>query len=135
MVFCICVAFSGPATAAPKDEPTSTEAVRCLNLARIQDTDVLDDHRIVFKTSGHKMYLNELPRKCPGLRTNEPYLVRTTLDRLCDLDTITMLHRGGFGFMPGASCGLGKFQPVTEAQVEMVKAEIDRPGPQARNND
>jgi hypothetical protein len=97
---------------------------RCIDLSRIDSTEIIDNKRILFKMVGNQMYLNELPRKCPGLRADEPYLVRTSIDRLCDLDVITMLNRTGFGFTRGASCGLGPFQPVTQAQVDMVKAEV-----------
>ena len=109
------------------DQSADDKAQRCLDLSRIRDTEIIDGKRVLFKTVGKEMYLNELPRACPGLRPNEPYLVRTTIDRLCNLDTITILYHAGFGFTPGASCGLGMFQPVTQAQVDMVKAEIARP--------
>jgi hypothetical protein len=35
------------------------------------------------------------------------------LSQLCSTDIITVLMMGGPGLMRGASCGLGKFQPVT----------------------
>lgn len=106
-----------------KAESADVKGERCIDLARVDDTEIIDGKRILFKMVGKQMYLNELPRNCPGLRPNEPYLVRTSIDRLCDLDLITMLNRTGFGFTRGASCGLGTFEPVTQAQVDMVKAE------------
>src|SRR5262245_44432022 len=132
----LAIALGGVGTVAcanvSNDRVADTQPERCLDLARIRDTEIIDGKRVLFKTTGKEMYLNELPHACPGLRPNEPYLVRSNVDRLCNLDTITMLYRGGFGFTPGATCGLGMFQPVTQAQVDMVKAEIAHPAHESR---
>ena len=96
-------------------------AERCLPLNRISRTEVLDDYNILFYMRGKQIYLNRLPNRCIGLKNERTFLYRTTMNRLCDLDIITVIYNNGFGFTPGASCGLGRFYPVTEADVEALK--------------
>jgi hypothetical protein len=48
-------------------------------------------------------------------------MYRTSLPQLCDLDIITVLDDAGFGFMPGASCGLGRFYPITKDEAKAMK--------------
>jgi len=114
---------------APADS-SDARPVHCLDLVRIKETDILDNRHIVFHMVNGDMYLNTLPHACPGLRKNEPYMLRTSQSRICDLDIITMLHPNGWGFMPGASCGLGDYEKVTQEQVEMVKraAKVKKSG-------
>ena len=87
-------------------------ARRCVPLSQIASVRVLDNRSIEFKMHGGDVYINILPHTCPGLRPNQPFMYRTSLNVLCDLDLITVLDNGGFGLRPLASCGLGRFQPV-----------------------
>jgi len=123
----VVLALALPAAAATDtDAPT---AVHCIDLIRIQRSEILDSQNMLFELTGGDLYLNRFPHPCPGLRKNDTYMTRTSLNRLCNLDIITELNQTGFGFTPGASCGLGMFEPVTEAQVEMVKREIEQGAP------
>ena len=47
-----------------------------------------------------------------NLGFDEAFSYRVQNNQLCSIDTIRVFDRGGAG-LPGASCGLGKFQPVT----------------------
>jgi len=115
-------ALAAQDAATPAPDTASTQK-RCLDLVRIEQTEVLDNKHIVFHVSGQggPMYLNTLPHACVGLTKTDPILYQTSLSELCDLDMITVLHQQGAGFMRGASCGLGKFESVTKEQVEMLK--------------
>jgi hypothetical protein len=108
----------------------ATKPVHCIDLIRIRDSDIIDTRHMLFRMVNGDLYLNTLPHACPGLRKNDPYMLRTSLNRMCDLDIITVLHSNGWGFTPGASCGLGMFEKVTEEQVEMVRraAKSKKPG-------
>jgi len=121
MVLASASAFAAQEAAAP--DATSTPPKRCLELVRIENTEVIDNKHIVFHVTGagDQMYLNTLPYACVGLNKNDPFLYKTSLSELCDLDTITVLHQLGPGFMRGPSCGLGKFDKVTKEQVEMLR--------------
>ena len=86
----------------------------CIPLHRIRETRVRSDSVIDFYTLGGKVYRNTLPHSCPSLGFEEKFLYKTSLSQLCSTDIITVLRSGG-DLMPGASCGLGQFQPVTGA--------------------
>ncbi len=50
-------------------------------------------------------YMSTLPHKCPGLSKHDTIMYETSLNQLCDLDTITVLNQIGGGFMRGPTCG------------------------------
>jgi hypothetical protein len=80
----------------------------CVVRSHIRQTVVLDDQTIDFHMAGGRILRNRLPGACPGLAFDDSFSYRTSLDRLCSVDTITVVRSGG----PGATCGLGRFQPV-----------------------
>jgi hypothetical protein len=121
---------SSPLVAADEglDEDT---AERCIPLRSISSTRVVDDHNILFYMRGGDIYRNQLPHRCPGLRNERTFMYRTSLSQLCDLDIITVLNDAGFGFTPGASCGLGRFYPITKEEAKALqkaprKAEVEQ---------
>ncbi len=87
------------------------EPVDCINLQQIDYTRVRDDRTIDFYMRGREVYRNVLPQSCPRLGFEEAFSYKTSLTRLCAVDIITVLDRGGAG-IPGPSCGLGRFQPI-----------------------
>jgi len=102
--------------AEPAEQPQ-----RCLRLSEIKSTEVLDKQQILFEATGGRYFVNVLPYKCPGLRRDAAILHRTSLDRMCDLDVITVLESTGGGFFPGASCGLGRFNPIDKEEAEALR--------------
>lgn len=93
----------------PAATPTG-DPVSCIPMSSVRSTLVRSDKVIDFEMAGGKVYRNELPAACPGLNNERRFLHRTSIDEYCDLDTITVLHSDPI--MQGATCGLGKFQPV-----------------------
>ena len=79
----------------------------------IRETRVRNDRTIDFYANGGKVYRNVLPYSCPSLGFEERFSYKTSLSQLCSTDIITVLTSPGI--KRGASCGLGKFQPVTGA--------------------
>jgi hypothetical protein len=99
----------------PAATPTGPE-VNCLNTQRIRETRVRSDSVIDFYTLGGQVYRNTLPGGgCPSLGFEEKFAYSTSTSQLCNVDIITVLQSGG-GLTRGASCGLGKFQPVQLAK-------------------
>ena len=80
----------------------------CVLRRDIRHSRVLDDRTIDFHLAGGRVLRNRLPQACPGLAFDESFSYRTSLDRLCSVDTITVRTPAG----PGPTCGLGRFQPV-----------------------
>jgi len=110
-----------PFTGVVADELDEAEGERCILLNRISSTYIVDDYNILFYMRGGKIYRNPLPHRCGGLRNERRFMYRTSMSRLCDLDIITVLYDQGFGLMPGPSCGLGRFYPITEEDAEALK--------------
>jgi hypothetical protein len=111
--------LAAAADAKPRDIPAATPdgaAVNCLQTTRIRETRVRSDSVIDFYTLGGKVYRNTLPNSCPSLGFEEKFAYSTSTSELCNVDIITVLQSGGPGLMRGASCGLGKFQPVQLAK-------------------
>jgi len=105
---------AAPAPQKKEAVPAATPAgdpVSCISMTSIRSTQVRNDKVIDFVMSGGKVYRNELPSPCPGLGFEKRFIHRTTLDEYCSLDQITVLRTPPD--IPGATCGLGKFQPVT----------------------
>jgi hypothetical protein len=106
----------GPAIA--KDKPDTLipagKPVDCIQLSSIRSTDVRDDKTIDFVLNGNRVYRNSLPNSCPSLGSERRFLYKTSLSQLCSVDVVTVLYSTP-DLMPGASCGLGKFQPMEKA--------------------
>lgn len=128
----LCLSLAGGLAFAQSEEDflddpdESLKPERCVHLGRIDRTDVLDDRNIIFYMKGDKIYRNVLPHRCPGLRRRDAFMYRTSMSQLCNVDIITVLESRVVGFLPGASCGLGMFYPVTEQEVKALKEEVER---------
>lgn len=120
-----CIFFTAGAFA--KDaQPASTDVGKpeqCLSLIAIQDMTIIDNRTLLFKTGPNRYYVNRLPHVCHGLDRGNPIMYKTSIGMLCNLDLITVLDPVGDGFMPGNSCGLTKFTPITKAQAEQLKKQ------------
>lgn len=103
------------------------ETVNCISLSRVDDTRIADEQTILFYMSNGDIYRNALPHRCPGLDRNATFMYRVPTTQLCSVDVITLLDDFGSRFMPAASCGLGAFQRISDAQAEEIlgAAELD----------
>lgn len=95
----------------------------CVSLASIDRTRIVDDQTILFYMLGSDVYVNYLPRRCNGLKRTDAFSYATSLSRLCHLDVIRGLRNLGGTLSPTVACGLGKFVPITEEQIELLLAE------------
>ena len=91
--------------ATPTGKPES-----CIRTIAIRQTYVRSDSVIDFDMGGGKIYRNTLPYACPQLGFEEKFLYKTSTGELCSVDTITVLLDSQLS--QGATCGLGRFQPV-----------------------
>jgi hypothetical protein len=109
----IAFAATGSVAARRDTIPNATPIgppINCVQTSRIDQTQVHGDSTIDFVMRDRKVYRNTLPSSCPGLGFNQSILYKTSIDQLCSVDVITVLQSPGL--MRGATCGLGKFQPV-----------------------
>jgi hypothetical protein len=103
-----------------EDKPFDRTPQDCVSVARVDQTDAIDDQNIIFRMRGNRVYRNTLPNKCPGLQRENRIAWATSTSRLCSVDMITVLEDFGFGFRPGFTCRLGQFVPLSEAEVEDI---------------
>ena len=125
----IC-AVAGSASLAQEDaaqpEERDMDAQHCVRINDIDDITIVDSDTLIFRMRGNTVYRNDLPHRCAGLRKNDTLMYRSSVGRLCSVDMVTVLEDWGFGFAPGASCGLGMFHPITEQIAdEMLRAGED----------
>ena len=121
---CLVLSLS-PFAAALADDPPEEGGERCVNMRTVSRTEIIDDQTILFYMRGGEIYRNYLPHRCSGLAREERFSYSTTVSRLCDMDTITVLYSHGVGLSSGASCGLGKFYPISEEEAQAFKETPD----------
>lgn len=107
------------------DEGQMEISVRCLSLNRVKNTKIISKKHIAFYTRDGAVYVNTLPRKCHSLSRHKSFAYRTTVGKLCDLDTITVIHNFGGSFNLGPSCGLGKFTLTSEEGIARIKERLE----------
>ncbi|MBA3897648.1 MAG: hypothetical protein H0X36_11075 [Sphingomonadaceae bacterium] len=116
LIACALVAIAATGASARTDRRAVPEAtptgkpVDCVQLRQIRETRVHGDSTIDFHMLGGQVYRNTLPNSCPSLGFEERFAYKTSLSELCSVDTITVLYSSPL--QQGATCGLGKFQPV-----------------------
>jgi hypothetical protein len=106
----------GAVAISSKNAPEPVRAVgepkNCVTISQIRSTKVIDNRNIDFRMAGGKTYRNTLSQSCPGLKFEERFSYKTSLNQLCSVDIVRVLHSQGGQLSEGAGCGLGKFQMV-----------------------
>ena len=123
---------------APLDPAEFGETKRCLSESEYRNFRALDDRRILFEGRRGKQWINTLRTRCPELRHGQVLIVKSfSARRMCDADRFEVAEwfdwpwyrrwpwSWGGSWGTGATCALGKFQPVTEAQVAEIEALIE----------
>ncbi len=116
----------------PLDADAYETPRRCISEAAYRDFRPLGDRFLVFEGPGDTLWLNELRGRCPGLDRSSSLVFRTRGFQLCELDqfqvsdwfTWDRYQRWPWRWPDGIPCTLGRFRPVTEAQVEALKAAL-----------
>lgn len=93
------------------------EARTCIPASRITRTEVIDSQTILFHMGRRDVYMNRLPRTCPGLARERAFTYTIRGSQLCSMDIIRVLETPSM--RTGAACGLGSFE-----QLEL-RAEFD----------
>ena len=104
---------------APEDEPLDRTPKRCLSMGTIDDTLTIDDRTLLFFVRGDRVYRNSLPQICPGLLPNKSIAYRSSGGRLAQLCESAMFSVED---MPGLSCKLGPFVPVSAEEAEQLRS-------------
>lgn len=115
VISAVCAALPAFAKTEPDTYVANGKPVDCIQLRSIRNSNVRDDRTIDFEINNREIYRNTLPQSCPNLGFEKRFSYRTSLPQLCSVDIITVLTNNGPGLQPGASCGLGQFQPMRKA--------------------
>lgn len=120
--------------AQPLDPTEFGETKRCLSDHEYRNFRALDNRRILFEGRRDKLWINTLRARCPDLRHGAVLLVKSfSSRRICNMDTFQVSDWFEWPWYrrwpwqwgrweTGVRCSLGKFQPVTNAQVEEIRA-------------
>lgn len=111
------------------------EPKRCIREADYRSFQALGDRHLLFEGSRGRLWVNTLAHRCPDLRHGDVLVVRSfSRGRLCDMDSFEVADwfdwpwyrrwpwRWGAPWSVGVTCVLGEFQPVTQEQVDAVRA-------------
>jgi hypothetical protein len=122
-------AAANTAAAAARADDLDRSPHDCLILSDIRQTVVIDDRTILFYMRGGKknVYRNYLPHECPNLAREGRFGYQTPINRLCNVDLITVLEQFGPRLGPGFTCRLGDFYPITYDEAEIIRKEKDNP--------
>lgn len=110
---------------APQSENDSGP-VNCLHRDAYTDIEVINPELLLFHGRSHKLWLNRLRQSCPGLHLDHTLAFDMRHGRLCHLDTVSGADILGGRYLPGARCSLGKFDPVSPEQADLLKAELSQ---------
>ena len=121
-------------TAAAQDDAADLDAVaeaiaddidregeRCISVSRLRSTYVVDDRTVLFYMRGGDIYRNVLRYDCPRLKRENRFSYRVIANRLCNVDTITVIEGFGSSLGRGVSCGLGKFYGISEGEADFLR--------------
>ena len=129
LILPVCLLLLPGAGASLADEVENEDARRCIQVRSIRSTDVLDDLNIFFYMRGKAIYHNRLPQQCKGLSRDRRFSYTSSVNRLCQLDSIRVLQDTGFGLQEGRSCQLGYFRPVTKEDIDLIVERQQTPPP------
>lgn len=81
----------------------------CINPQFADGPQIIDDHTLLYRESGRRMWRNDLPAACPSLRPLATIIVKMYGGQLCRNDTFRVLEPGSR--IPSAICRFGDFTP------------------------
>ncbi|MES2097245.1 MAG: DUF6491 family protein [Pseudomonadota bacterium] len=112
------LALAGAATpASPRDDDLARELAGrtagktqdCVDTSRVGGPQIIDDRTILYRESGRRVWRNDLPDSCPGLRPNDTMVIELYGSQYCRNDHFRSYSAGDS--IPGAMCRLGTFTP------------------------
>ena len=102
----------------PLDDDAYANTKRCLSTARYRRIDIVGDRALVFYGRGDDAWLNMLPYRCRGLRSDMMLAIEQSNFRVCALDRFKGLPRGSTQ-LGTTVCALGEFERLSHDEVEL----------------
>lgn len=113
-------AISPPAPAALREDPLTHalagripgKSVECVAASWLDAPQVIDEKTLLFRESGYRIWRNDLPDACPGLRPMSTLVINIHGSELCRDDDFRAVEPGSS--IPTATCRLGRFTPYNK---------------------
>ena len=111
----VLAGFAGAAAPAAQREKDplagriAGKAVDCVGQTQLGGPDIVDNRTILYRQSLRRIWRNDLPAACAGLRPNTTLIVEIYGSQLCRNDHFRTRDAGSI--IPGPICRLGKFTP------------------------
>lgn len=106
---------------------TAGPPVNCIDLQRIQSTEIVDGTAIVYRMDSRKLYVNRPVNGAASLRRNLILITKTPSTQLCNVDIVRLRDQGS-SFSAGF-VSLGKFTPYEKAAKAAADVTTTRPSP------
>ncbi len=128
---------------AVEEKEGAKNAIACVRRTEIKGTKVLDGRNVLITMRDRSTYRSQLAKQCPGLRRGGAMSLTYSDNKLCAGSAFTVLMRAGAStnstsvtvpgsnehisvagpaFVPGATCQLGIFTPITENEIDALVA-------------
>ena len=104
----------------PLDESAYARKSRCLARARYRRVDIIGDMALAFHGRGKDVWLNVLPRRCPGLRENMVLTMELSGLRVCARDRFRAMS-SGYSNVATSICTLGMFERMTTERLDAMR--------------
>ncbi|MCR9278456.1 MAG: DUF6491 family protein [Pseudomonadaceae bacterium] len=108
------------------DDAYSGGVERCLSNHEYRNIEIVSDQYLLVRGSRGRAWVNELPRRCRGMRRDSILVTESRVGRICQSDLFRAMDRVDFGGPPiaHATCVFGVFQPVAADQVELIREAL-----------
>jgi hypothetical protein len=104
----------------PVDEAGYDQRRNCVARRDLRRIEILDSRHLVFRLRDGSKLMNATLNACDGMRPDAVLRIRSwDGQQFCRLDDVSVID----AFMPG-HCELSWFEPVTDAQLEVVREAI-----------
>lgn len=103
-----------------------SRSVSCLPGTAYTEVEVINPELLLFHGRGDRMWLNRTRQACLGSRIDPVLAFDKRNTRLCDLDSVAVAHNLGGYWSTGVPCSLGKFDPISPEQADLVRAELSK---------
>lgn len=123
----ISAVIASVALAQDDGDETRDVTLRCVRSASIDRIRAIDDSTLAVFLRNRRVYLNALPRQCPGLARYGRIAYETSGGRLCSKDRIAVVYDTA-GEAAGLPCPLGEFHRADTEAVELLIAAAQNRG-------
>ena len=109
----------------PLTDEDYREVKNCVWHRSIDDMEVLDESRVLFRGRRGELWLNQLTAPCYGLDAEMLIHLRSYGGSVCRLDKFYGRPRFGALVPLTAQCRLGQFETIDELQVQALRRAIE----------